>query len=203
MTYGVNGPNGFVPVNTGNGNTWNGQTTSYPITSGYSSPIYNGDPVTLSTAGTVIRATASTAVLGIAAGVEYQVSANPYAINFPFWPSGTSVKSGTTAYCRVIDDPRVRFTVQETDASGASGTPLSQAVVGNNITGQSGASIDNASSATTLVPCFKVVMLDPGITLGVASTSGTSGGAQTITAPFKNWIVEVNNDVFKAGSTRP
>lgn len=213
MTYGVNAPNGLVPVNTGNGNTWNGQTTAYPITATYSSAMFTGDPVTLGTAGTVIQATASQSVLGVFNGCSYQTTANVYAVNFPYWPGNPGLKTGTSAFANVIDDPRVRFTVQEASAAGASGTPLTQAVVGNNAdivlstgntqTGQSRAFLNNQSTATTLVGQVKIVGLDPGITLGVASTSGVSGGVQTIGTAFQNWIVEINNDVYKAGSTRP
>lgn len=214
MTYGINAPNGLVPVNTGNGNTWNGQTTRYPITATYSSAMFTGDTCTLSTAGTVIQSTASTAVLGVFYGCEYQIPTNRYQVTWPYWPGNPSVVSGTQPYAYVIDDPRVRFTVQEASTAGASGTPLTQAVVGNNgnivlstgntTTGLSRAFLDNSTTATTLVGNVKVVGLDLGVTLGVNGTGSTnvSGGPQT-TGAFANWIVEINNDVYKAGSTRP
>lgn len=213
MTYGVNAPNGLVPVNTGNGNTWNGQTTPYPITATYNSSIYTGDPVTLGTAGTVIVAVASQSVLGVFAGCEYQISSNKYTIRFPYWPANPGVVSGTQPTAFVIDDPRVRFTVQEANTSDAAGTALTQAAVGNNanivlstgntVTGQSRAFLDNTTSATTIIGMVKIVGLDPGISLGVASTSGTAGGPQPGGTAFQNWIVEIDNSVFKAGSTRP
>jgi hypothetical protein len=213
MTFGVNAPNGLVPVNTGNGNTWNGQTTSYPITATYGTALFTGDPVTLGTAGTIIAAVASQSILGVFVGCEYVVTTNKYTVNFPYWPGNPGVVSGTQPVARVIDDPRVRFSVQESSSAGASGTPLTQAAVGNNAniilstgntnSGQSRAFLDNGSSATTLLGMVKIVQLDPGITLGVASTAGTSGGVQTIGTAFQNWVVELNNDVYKAGSTRP
>lgn len=213
MTFGVNAPNGLVPVNTGNGNTWNGQTTAYPITATYNTALFTGDTVTLGTAGTVIASVASQAVLGVFAGCEYITNSNKYTIRYPYWPGNPGVVSGTQPVAYVIDDPRVRFTVQEASAAGASGTPLTQAVVGNNAdivlstgntaNGQSRAFLNNASTATTLLGNVKIVGLDPGITLGVASTSGTAGGSQTIGSAFQNLIVEINNGVFKAGSTRP
>lgn len=213
MTYGVNAPNGLVPVNTGNGNTWNGQTNQYAITATYGTAMFTGDPVTLGTAGTVIVAVASQSVLGVFNGCSYQTTANVYAVNFPYWPGNPGIRTGTAAAANVIDDPRVRFTVQEASTAGASGTPLTQADVGNNAnivlstgntnTGQSRAFLSNQTVATTLLGMVKIVALDPGITLGVASTSGTAGGPQTIGTAFQNWIVEINNDVFKAGSTRP
>lgn len=215
MTFGVNAPNGLVPVNTGNGNTWNGQTTPYDITTTYGTAIYFGDPVTLGTAGTVIIGVASQSVLGVFAGCEYQTNQNlAYgAVKFPYWPGTPGVRTGTSAIAYVIDDPRVRFSIQETDAAGASGTPLTQAVVGNNanflytagstLSGISAVSLNNASVATTLVGNLKIVGLDPGVTLGVTGNQGTPGGTQTIGTAFQNWIVEIDNSVFKAGSTRP
>lgn len=214
MTYGVNAPNGLVPVNTGNGNTWNGQTTPYPLASGYGTNIFTGDPVTLSTAGVVIVAVASQSVLGVFNGVEYITNTNKATIRFPYWPASQVTSSGNAITAFVIDDPNVRFTIQEaTSTTGASGTPLTQASVGNNFnivlstgntnSGQSRAYLDNSTAATTLLGMVKLVMLDPGTTLGVASTAGTAGGSQTIGTAFQNWIVTVNNSVYKAGSTKP
>lgn len=213
MTYGVNAPNGLQPVNHGAGHTWNGQTNIYAITATYASAMYTGDTVSLSTAGTVIQGTASTSLLGVFWGCEYQVNTNKLTIRFPYWPGNPGVVSGTQPVAFVIDDPRVRFTVQEASTAGASGTPLTQAVIGNNgnivlstgntANGQSRAFVDNSTTATTLVGNVKFVALDPTIQLGVASTVGTPGGSQTIGTAFQNWIVEINNDVYKAGSTRP
>ncbi len=213
MTYGVNAPNGLVPVQTGNGNTWNGQVTPYILASGYGTNIFTGDPVTLSTAGVVIVAVASQSVLGVFAGVEYVDTTNKYTVRYPFWPASKVTASTAQITAFVIDDPQVRYTVQEANTSAAAGTALTQAVIGNNAnivlstgnttSGQSRAFLDNTTSATTILGMVKIVALDPTITLGVASTSGTSGGVQTIGTAFQNWIVTIDNSVFKAGSTRP
>lgn len=213
MTFGVNAPNGLVPVYTGAGHTWSGQVSPYTLASGYGTSIFTGDPVTLGTAGTVIVAVASQSVLGVFQGVEYFTNTNKLTIRFPYWPASTVTSSGQIISCFVIDDPRVRYTVQEASTTAASGTPLTQAVIGNNgnivlstgntNSGISRAFLDNTTTATTLLGMVKIVALDPGITLGVASTAGTSGGSQTIGTAFQNWVVEINNDVFKAGSTRP
>lgn len=200
MTYGVNAARGLQPTNTGGGYTWNGQANEYPITATYASSMFIGDPVTLATDGTVIRATASTAVLGVFQGCQYIPSTNfAGTVKYPYWPGNPGVQTGTTPVALVIDDPMVQYTIQETDAAGASGTPLTQASVGNNANflytagstanGLSSVSINNASTATTLVANLKLVRLDP--------TVGNTTGA------FANWIVQINNDVYKAGSVRP
>ncbi len=214
MTYGVNAPNGLVPLNEGVAGGWNGQTNQYPITATYNAAIYTGDPVTLGTGGTVIVAVASQSVLGVFNGCTYQISSNKLAINFPYWPANPGVVSGTQPYAYVIDDPNVRYTVQEASTAGASGTPLTQqSAVGNNgnivlstgntNTGQSRAFLSNQTMATGLLGMVTVVGLDPGISLGVASTVGTPGGPQTIGTAFQNWVVTICNGVYKAGSTRP
>ncbi len=215
MTYGTNAPNGLVPIGTGNANTTNFQTINYAITATYGTSIFTGDPVTLGTAGTVIVAVASQSVLGVFQGCEYQVASNKYTVTWPYWPANPGVVSGTQPYAKVIDDPMQRYTVQEASTAGASGTPLTQAVIGNNAnivlstgnttTGISRAFLDNSTTATTLLGMVKIVALDLGITLGVPGTGSVniSGGPQTINSAFNNWVVTIDNSVYKAGSTRP
>lgn len=214
MTYGVNGPNGLVPVNSGGAQTSNFQVTLYPITATYSSAMFTGDTVTLSTAGTVIQSSASQSILGVLQYVEYQISSNKYAVKFPYWPGNPGVVSGTQPMAAVIDDPGQGYTVQEASAAGASGTPLNVAAYGNNadivlstgntVTGISRAFVNNASSATTLLGNVKLVSVDINtVSLGVPGTTGTPGGQLSPGTAFQNWIVQPNNDIFKAGSTRP
>lgn len=213
MTFGVNAPNGLVPVNTGNGAAWNQQVNPYPVLSTSTQSMFKGDPVSLSTAGLVIRATASQAVLGILDNVSYVLPASPQFFSWPFWPGSITVQTGSVVTAYVVDDPDVMFTIQETSNTGASGTPLTQASVGNNAnilytagnttTGISSVSLDNTTAATTLVGNLKIMGIDPRITLGVTGNTGTSGGPQTIGTAFQNLLCQFNNHVYKAGSTRP
>ena len=217
MTFGVNAPNGLIPVNTGNGAAWNQQTNPYPIASTTSNSMFKGDPVTLSTAGTVIRATASQSVLGILDNVSFVDSRFPQFFNYSFWPGsgGVTLQTGSVVTAYVVDDPNVTFTVQETSTLSASGTPLTQAAVGNNadffyptaggstVTGISTVSLSNNTSATTLLGNAKIVGIDTRITLGVPGISGTVGGVQVIGTAFQNWLCQFNNHIYKAGSTRP
>lgn len=216
MTYGVNGPNGLVPVNSGGAQSSNFQVTWYPITATYASAMFQGDTVTLGTAGTVIQSTASTSILGVFVGCQYQgTTANAkYSVTNNYWPGNPGVVSGTQPLAAVIDDPMQRYTVQEASTAGASGTPLNVAAYGNNgnivlstgntTTGLSRAFLDNSTTATTLVGNVKLVQIDTNtISLGVPGTTGTPGGQLAAGTAFQNWIVQPNNDVFKAGSTRP
>ena len=45
MSYGVNQPWGLQAIKTINGSTWNGQTSTYFISSGYTNNIFKGDLV--------------------------------------------------------------------------------------------------------------------------------------------------------------
>lgn len=220
MTYGVNAPKGLQPVNSGGAYTNTGQFNRYQINSTASTAIFTGDPVTLATDGTVVCATTvAVAVLGVFMGCEVFLTSNTNAISFPFWPGGSggpSQVSGTQPWAFVLDDPMQQYTIQETASASASGTPLTNASVGNNgnwvatsagagstLTGLSVASLNNASFATTLTPSLKLVRLDTTIVGGViaAGTPGTSGVQGT--GAFANWIVQIDNGVYKAGSTRP
>lgn len=219
MTYGANAPKGFQIANSGGGYTWTGQFNRYQINTTASNAMFTGDPVSLATDGTVILALATLPVLGVFAGCEAFLTSNVYAISFPFWPGGTggpSQATGTQPWGFVIDDPMAQYTIQETSSASASGTPLTNQPVGNNgnflastagvgstVNGLSVCSLNNASFATTLTQNVKLVRLDTTITGGViaAGTPGTSG-VQAAGA-FANWIVQINNDVYKAGSTRP
>jgi len=221
MTFGINAPNGLVPVNTGNGAAWNQQANWYPIGTTASQSLFKGDAVTLSTAGTVIRATASTASLGVLDQVSFQVTTSPEKFTWSFYPGGTggvaNLVSGSQPMAYVIDDPNAVFTVQETAttqaAGSASGTPLTQAAVGNNcdllyiagstLTGISSVSLNNAASSTGLLSNMKIVGLDQRVTLGVTGDVGTPGGTLTAGTAFQNWLVQFNNHIYKAGSTRP
>ena len=201
MTYGTNQARGCQPVNNVVGTTGNFQTNEYPILSTYGSTMFKGDAVTLSTAGQVIRATASQSVLGIFDGCRYQPTNNTYSVKFPYWPGAPTIVTGSETVALVIDDPNVVFTIQETNASAASGTPLTQAVVGNNAdllytagnttTGLSSVSLNNAATATTLLGQVKVLGRDP------------QAENPVIGSAFTNWLCTFNNHIFKAGSTRP
>ena len=114
-----------------------------------------------------------------------------------YWPGNPGVLTGSTVEALVIDDPNTVFSIQETNASGAAGTPLALADRGLNInflytagstsTGSSAVSINNASEADTNTLNCKILQLDP--------TPGNAVGA------FANWHVVFNNHLYKGGVT--
>ena len=117
----------------------------------------------------------------------------------------------------ICDDPNAIYTIQETAttqaAGSASGTPLTQGAVGLNAnflyvagsttTGLSSVSLNNATTATTLVGNVQIVALDPSVVIGAqtASPAAGSSGQQAVGA-FANWLVKPNTN-FYAASVRP
>lgn len=200
MTYNTNAPNGLVPINSVIGSSNSQQTNSYPITATYASTMFTGDLVTLSTAATVIRASATTPALGVLAQVQYlPASNNSGIVQFPYWPGAPTLATGSTPVALVYDDPMMQFTIQETASTATgTGTPLTQAAVGWNanivytagstLTGISAVSLDNTTVTASTAQNLKIVGLDPHV--------GNALGAAA------NWIVQINNHIYKAGSVR-
>ena len=195
MAYGTNAPNGLRPVKKLDGSAWTGQTRPYPITSGYATSMFKGDPVTVLADGTLGIGVAGSAVVGVFWGCQYIPSGGGLPVNSPFWPASTTVATGTTPIAYVIDDPTVLFTIQETNGAGAAGTPLALADVGLNanfavgtgstVTGDSGATIDNTTENTTATLNLKILGLDP--------EPGNAVGN------FANWLVSINNHRYRGG----
>ena len=194
MAYGTNAPAGLVPVKKLDGSAWTGQLSDYPIASGYGTSIFTGDPVTVLADGTLGIGAAGAAIVGVFRGVQY-TAADGSIVNMPNWVAGTVTRGAQVATARVIDDPNVIFTIQETNGSGAAGTPLAATDVGlnanfavgtgNTATGISGASINNTTEDTTATLNLKILGLDP--------YPGNAVGS------FANWLVKINNHRFAAG----
>jgi hypothetical protein len=196
MAYGTNAPQGFIPVKKLDGSAWTGATNPYQITSTYATAIFRGDPVTVLADGTLGVGVAGSACVGVFWGVKYTDSTG--VVKFMnYWPGNPGVLTGSVVEALVIDDPDTVFTVQETNNLGAAGTPLALADRGLNInflytagstsTGQSAVSIDNTTDAVTATLNCKILQLDP--------TPGNAVGN------FANWLVVLNNHLYKGGVT--
>jgi hypothetical protein len=83
-----------------------------PITANYGTGIFCGDLVKLSS-GFIIKETGTTTALpcGVFIGCEYE-DTTLGLFHRAFWPASTAIKSGTTAWAYVIDDPDALFQVQ-------------------------------------------------------------------------------------------
>jgi len=196
MAYGTNAPNGLRPVKKLDGSAWTGQTTSYPVASGYGTSLFKGDPVTVLADGTLGIGVAGSSVVGVFFGIQYTDAAGNI-VNSPNWVASSTTRGSVTATAFVVDDPNVVFTIQESNGSGAAGTPLTAADVGLNAnfavgtgstaTGNSGATLNNTTEADTSTLNLKILSLDP--------YPGNVIGA------FANWLVVINNHRYRGGVT--
>jgi hypothetical protein len=196
MSFGTNAPNGFQPVKKLDGSAWTGATNPYQIANAYATALFRGDPVTNLADGTLGVGVAGATCVGVFWGVKYTSSTG--VVTFQnFWPGNAGVLTGSVVEALVIDDPNTVFSIQETSGTGTAGTPLALADRGLNInflytagstsTGSSAVSINNATEADTNTLNCKILQLDP--------TPGNAVGA------FANWLVVLNNHLYKGGVT--
>ena len=196
MSYGTNAPNGFQPVKKLDGSAWTGATNPYEIVTTYATAIFRGDPVTIGSTGFLEVGTAGNTCVGVFWGVKYTDSTG--VVRFQnFWPGNPGVLTGSTVEALVIDDPDTVFSVQETSGTGTAGTPLALAdralninflyTAGSTSTGSSAVSINNASEGTSNTLNCKILQLDP-----------TPGN---VVGNFANWLVILNNHLYKGGVT--
>lgn len=193
--YNTNAPLGLKPVDYQTGGTYTGKSNRYIIASAYATAIGQFDPVTTLADGTIGIGVAGAACRGLLDFVEYFDSSGNY-IKRPNWIASTAVKSGTTAYAYVFDDPSLVMDAQETDGSSGAGTPLALADVGLNINfvigapnsfGLSTTSLNNTTEQTTSTLNLKLLALSnyPGNAVG----------------NYANWFVTWNNHQLRSVGT--
>jgi len=202
----------------------------YPIATGYSTNLFNGDIVQLS-GGTIVATTMSAAsspatavagTLGIFVGAEYTNSLSQ-PTRGQYWPANT-VSNNAVGY--VIDDPRVVFKA----AVVAQGTSLSNTAstigyvnptfigtnmyaitggTGSTITGDSAMAVSGAvvSSGTsgntriaTLLP-WRVVSVVPDTAVTVTATASTSGSSTTVTLTAANSAIQPGMQLIAPSGT--
>ncbi len=197
MAYGTNAPQGLVPVKKLDGSAWTGATNPYQIANAYATAIFRGDPVTILAAdGTLGVGVAGATTVGVFWGVKFTDSTG--RVRFEnYWPGNPGVLTGSVVEALVIDDPNTVFTIQETSGTGTAGTPLALAdrglnanflyTAGSTATGTSAVSLNNATEADTATLNLKILSLDP--------TPGNAIGA------FANWLVVINNHLYRGGVT--
>ena len=161
--------------------------TEYKIASGASGNIFSGDPVKMTSAGTILVAGAGDQLLGVFRGCKFTNSSGEVIFS-AHWPNGT-VTSDAVAF--VVDDPNALFEVE----SAATGSVV-QTVVGNNADivyasgsttdGQSGVTISGTTAATSAQLRIVGISNDPeNNTLGTGSQSANV-----------NLIVKINEHFY-------
>lgn len=195
MSYGTNAPQGLVPVRYLNGAAWNDATNEYPIASGYASNIGKGDPVAALADGTIGIGVAGATCRGVFMGCKFYQPDGTYRFQNN-WIASATIAANTTVAALIADDPNIVFNIQETDASGAAGTPLALADVNLNINfrigtpnsiGISTSSINNATEQTTSTLNLKILNLAPYPT--------------NVVGNFANWDVTWNVHDLKSVGT--
>lgn len=121
----------------------------YAIATGLASNIFRGDPVVLTnTTNQIDVATAGARLIGVFWGCEYTATDGEQIFR-SYWPTGTTVKSGTTVKAWVYDDPETVFEVQcsgaYTDADIGAVADVTMATAGSTLTGTSGAALDSTT----------------------------------------------------------
>lgn len=193
--YNTNAPLGLKPVDYRTGAAYAGKANQYRIASAYSTNIGQFDPVVTLSDGTIGIGVAGSPCIGLLDYVEYFSTAGAY-IKAPNWTASTSVKSGTTAYAYVFDDPFLVMDAQETDGASGAGTPLALTDVGLNINfaigapnsfGVSTTSINNTTEGTASTYNLKIMALSnyPGNAVG----------------NYANWFVTWNAHQLKSVGT--
>jgi hypothetical protein len=196
MSYGVNKPCGLMPLRYLNGSPWNGAQNPYPIASGYVTAIYLYDPVITLNDGTIGIGVAGSPCRGVFLGCQFTDTSGTLQ-NLPYWPAAQAVFQTANATAFILDDPNVVLTMQETNGSGAAGTPLALADVGLNINFAvaagaapdyiSGTSINNTTENTTPTLNMKI--------LGLTASPGN------VVGNFANWDVTWNTHQLKSVGT--
>ena len=145
-------PRGLQPLTSPFGTI---KATLYPITVAYGTSLFRGDPVLMTTTGTIEIAT-TTVHLGAAIGF-YDVDLVPIS----YYVGSTA----TQAYALVADDPAQEFVVQD-DGDGAAlaladmfGNGTWTTGTGSSITGESRYELDSSSVDATAANPIRVLRL--------------------------------------------
>lgn len=109
----VDSPMGFKPRRKVGGGA-PGQANAYPLASAYSSNIFTGDAVVLSSGKVQVATASSDGLQGVFAGCQYTASDGSIVFS-PYWPASTVTSGSVDAVAFVYDDPDTIFEAQVSD----------------------------------------------------------------------------------------
>ena len=143
----VSGPYGLKPINLIGGQVFAGATRQRRIASGYNTSIFYGDPVKLTTTGTIVNTTETstapaTGFAGVFLGCSY-VNAQGQTIFAQYFPANTTAPTGTYITAYIGDDPDQLFQIAVVSGTTVI-TGIEYAAIGNNA-----ALVQNTGSTTT------------------------------------------------------
>jgi len=199
----VSAPYGLRPVNLIGGQVFAGSTRMFSIANGYSSSIFYGDVVELTTDGTIVKngttsgTSATAGIVGVFLGCEYTSSSGPiYGKNrYQYWLASTAA---TDAVAYVSDDPDTIYQAALCSAS----TTLAYAgqwAVGKNVgliqntgstsTGDSAVAVGGAAPAAS-AKIMRVIGTVPASVVSTTASGTTSGSSTSVT------ITAANTNIF-------
>lgn len=177
---------GLRPIKTVGGRPYSGGRNAYPVSNGYATDLYCGDPVKLS-AGYVVLAGNGDKVKGVFLGASY-IDALGAPILSERLPASTSIaappidafngNSNPVAY--VADDPGLVMVIRADSSVSVGHLGLNfrvSAGTGNNFTKRSGANLKVASAITSGVDATSADKQTMVRLLGVYATPGNSIGS--------------------------
>ncbi len=177
---------GFVPYGYEPGRTPNFGVRHRKIAYNNTNKIFRGDPVVSLGTGYIDIATAGTTqIAGIFWGVKYYSVSNKITLESQWWNGGSDVLTNADVSAIIIDDPDARFLAQ------SNGTAIGFADIdaninfatgtGNQLTGASGATLNQSTINTTVTLPFRIVgLLSAGAPPGTNGTDDTSNYNQAI-----------------------
>jgi hypothetical protein len=216
----VSAPYGYKPINLIGGQVFSGSTRMYPISYGYATSLFYGDPVTIQTtssgnavAGTVVTQASAVSttntIVGIFLGCYYTNPSTKQRLYSQYWPGGTLAADATAVVC---DDPDTVFRAVACTAAGtATVASVSSLLVGQNVAGTTlttsgstatgdGASGVVAAGANASGGGFRVLGIVPESQITLATGTYVSG-ATTTTLRFSGLsiglVVPVGTDVYQ------
>lgn len=168
-------PYGLRPTNMQGGQKMTHGMRLIPITLAYATSIFNGDLVAL-TSGMITKDIGTTTALpiGVFLGCEYEDAALGL-FHRNYWPASTVIKTGTTAWAYVVDDPDCLFEIQSAAAVTQAMLGLNGDLVqgaGSTVTGKSGVTMAATAPSATSTRPLRIVdfVRRPGSTVGDAKT---------------------------------
>lgn len=163
-------PLGFRPYRHRGGGV-SGRTNEYKIADAYSTSIYRGDAVILSSGVLNIAAENSATLVGIFAGCRYRDTTGA-TVWSPYWPASTSTYNSEGATALVYDDPMQSYYCQ-TDT----GTAYVDATHKGNVYD---IELDHSGSTTTGNSGMEIDLNDTGtgqfLLLGLIDEPGNAAG---------------------------
>ncbi len=153
----INKPYGLKPINLIGGQVFAGATRQLVIANttgtGYGTSIFYGDVVKLVSGGTIEKdtGTGTATPVGVFLGCQY-ISATTGQLTFgQYYPASLAVKSGSTIYAFVADDPDQLFKVVLVAGNTPNNTSsgLLPAYLGRTVIGSNAALVQNTGSTTT------------------------------------------------------